>query len=238
MANSFITDDALQEIMFRGQPAGAGMSDSLMAKAKFHTMHKLYTALVKRIPFSEASKHMLMMDELAEVLRKPGKVKELTKQMEDMAPGVKRRFIEETVEEVKRIGYNPNAKLTGDVNLDKQYVSKGGVVSDDPSLSTLSEAQTQIVRESLGSNIKTDEVMSVVNKMMEGKRAESILSSVNAKMKADDTIGNMRMLKNIIKKESDYIVKAIESDMGIKLPQEEAEKIYRLKIAEMLKECE
>ena len=238
MAVSFITDDALQEVMFRNAPAGAGMSDNLINKVQFHTMHKLYTSLVKRIPFNEASKHLLMMDELADVLRNPGRVKDLAIQMKNIAPGVKQRFIEESVQEVmKQIEYKPGARTTGDVNLKPEYVAKGGTAADTPTAATLAESQTELIQEALGSNVKTDQVMHVVNKMMKGKRAEGILRNVSSRMKVDDVLGNQKMLRKIIKEESEHIIKAIEKDMGIKLPAEEAEKIYKLKIADMLKDC-
>ncbi len=238
MAESFVTDDAIQEIYFRDKGLVAGMSDDIMAKIRYSLVGKAFTSLVKRVPFNETSKHMLRMDQLAEILKNPTQVKNLMEELNNIAPGVKEQFIKETIQEAqKQIPYKPGAAITGDVNANKLYASKSGTVADSPTTVTLSESQRELVQESLGSNVATDKVMHIVDKMMKGKRAESIVNSVAARMKADDAIGNQNMLRKIVQEESNYIVKAIEKDMGIKLPQSEAEKIYKMKIAKMLEEC-
>lgn len=231
MADSFITDDAIQEIYFRDKGLVAGMSDDIMAKIRYSIVGKTFTSLVKRIPFNETSKHMLRMDQLADILKQPTKVKNLMEQFNDLAPGVKQKFLEDTVTEAtKQLPYKPGSK--------PMYASEKGAVGKSPSDVTLHEAQKQLVQEALESPIATDKVMHVVNKMMKGKRAESIIRNVSNRMKVDDAIGNQNMLRKIVQQESDYIVKAIEKDMGVKLPASEAEKIYKLKVADMLKECE
>jgi len=137
--------------------------------------------------------------------------------------------------------YKPRMKTTGDVDLYPKYVSKEGTVGSDASQVALHDAQRNLVREALGKNY-SDEVVEqtndIVHNMVNGKRPDKIMKMVSQRMKADDKAGNMKMLKKIIDRESDLIVKRIQKDLGIKLPKSEAEKIYKLRLDDMLKECE
>ena len=239
IAGSFMTDDAIQAIMFKNQGLSAGMSDDLLAKVRYSVVGKMFTGLVKRLPFSESSKHMLRMDQLADILRNPTKVKELSKQFDNLGAGVKARLLEDSVNEaIKQIEYKPGAKTTGDVNLDTKYVTKSGTIAETPTEATLAEAQTQLLRDYLKSPLLEDKVIPKVHEVMNGNRINNILKQTNTKMKIDDIEGNKKMLQTIVTKEAEELISYINKSTGVILPKSEADKIIKLKIADMLKDCE
>ena len=71
---------------------------------------------------------------------------------------------------------------------------------------------------------------------MEGKRLANILADVSRRMKADDIAGNTKMLETIVRREVDEIVKAIQRDVGVKLPASEVSKILKLKMENLSKD--
>jgi len=143
---------------------------------------------------------------------------------------------QEVPEAFTALEHKPDAPLTGDTNLEPKYVSSNGTVSNDASQAALHDAQTQLIRDNLSGN-HSDAVINKVNALLNSKRIININKNVADRMKADDAQGNMKMLQKIIQSETDKIVGRINKDHGVKLPPKEVEKIYQMKLKDLMKDC-
>ena len=232
---SFLTDDVIQSIPFK-QSGGlqAGISDDLWSKLKFSIVGKTFTSLVKHIPFNETSKHMLRMDQLAGILKSPSKVKDLMTKMDNLAPGVKRKLIED---EIKLLEHKSLAKQTGDVNLSPLTATKSGTISENISEGIVKENSDALISDFISKAGKGDDVVAKAQEVLRGKRVQSAIKTVGDRMKSEDIQGNIKMLQRTVTTEAEALVKEINRQTGVKLPKEEAEKIIKLKLKELMEEC-
>ncbi len=143
---------------------------------------------------------------------------------------------QEVPEAFAQLEHKPDATTTGDVNLSPKYVTKTGTISNDASKASLSDAQTQLVRDNLSGN-HSDAVINKVNTLLNSKRVNNIMRATTDRMKADDTQGNINMLHKIVQSETDKIVSRINKDHGVKLPPKEVEKLYQMRIKQLMEGC-
>lgn len=77
-----------------------------------------------------------------------------------------------------------------------------------------------------------------IHQYLDDKRLTNIGMSVRKKLIVDDTIANQNMVKKAIEAEANIIIKRIEKDFGVKMPQAEADKIVRMKFKELMGKCQ
>ena len=77
-----------------------------------------------------------------------------------------------------------------------------------------------------------------INAYLDDKRLTNIGMSVRKKLIVDDTIANQNMVKKAIEAEANILIKRIEKDFGVKMPQAEADKIVRMKFKELMEKCQ
>ena len=83
-----------------------------------------------------------------------------------------------------------------------------------------------------------DKFAGKVNQYLDDKRLTNIGMSVRKKLIVDDTIANQNMVKKAIEAEANILIKRIEKDFGVKMPQAEADKIVRMKFKELMEKCQ
>jgi len=123
--------------------------------------------------------------------------------------------------------YKPEAKTTGDVNAQPLYGTKSGTVSTNPTDAALYDAQTNLVRETLGKGY-SDNVIEATNKLLNSKRLEQLSKSIKAQFEK----GEHTRALNRIRSEVDKTIQRLQKDLGVKLPKVEVEKLYKNKIFE------
>jgi len=183
---------------------------------------QIVDSIKKSIRKSET--HLDFVDDIfkqTERLQKSGKI------TKDEAEVVKQKLIE----------YKPQLKTTGDVNLAPEYRTAGGTAGRTPGEAKVIEEQTKLVREAL-SKPYSDKVVQRTSELINSKRFTSIMKSTADRMKADDIAKNTQILQTTLRSEVRELVKIINKETGAKLPASEVEKIYKMKLKEMLKECE
>ena len=83
-----------------------------------------------------------------------------------------------------------------------------------------------------------DKFANKINAYLDDKRLTNIGMSVRKKLIVDDTIANQNMVKKAIEAEANILIKRIEKDFGVKMPQAEADKIVRMKFKELMEKCQ
>ena len=83
-----------------------------------------------------------------------------------------------------------------------------------------------------------DKFAGKVNAYLDDKRLTNIGMSVRKKLIVDDTIANQNMVKKAIEAEANILIKRIEKDFGVKMPQAEADKLVRMKFKELMEKCQ
>ena len=83
-----------------------------------------------------------------------------------------------------------------------------------------------------------DKFANKINAYLDDKRLTNIGMSVRKKLIVDDTIANQNMVKSAIEAEANILIKRIEKDFGVKMPQAEADKIVRMKFKELMEKCQ
>ncbi|MCI4435442.1 MAG: hypothetical protein JHC33_01345 [Ignisphaera sp.] len=234
ISKSFLTDDSINAIIAKSNFSDSGIGSNIYERAKVKFIGSVFKALTKRIPFNETSKYELRMDQLSKILSSPTKVKSLMSEYNSLGEGIKQKFTDDLV---KQIAYKPKSVPTGDVNLNPMYSTLKGTVSSDMSQVSLHDAQLQIVKESLGSSIKSDQVMNTIKSVLDGKRTANILKDVSERMKVNDREGNAKMLQTILSKEVNSLVSTINKSNGVKLHPDDVAKIYKLKLDKLMKDC-
>lgn len=146
--------------------------------------------------------------------------------------------VQPLVQEIKQIEYNPLAKATGDVNVNPLTATKEGTISADASSGIMKERSDELISNFIAKAGKTDEVAQEASKILQGNRTNEVFRGLSGKLKADDAQGNMKMLQTIVSREADELIKTINKSVGVNLPKSEADKIIKLKLKEMLEECE
>jgi len=242
----FKTDDAMRVLNTNIGHEGASIATTAEGKAAVWVINKLANMIRKHVPFSAEAKHLRKLDTLEEVLRSPTLSAKLSETFEKLPQSVKddigTAYVAKLQEEMKKeqaikhIDYKPEAKITGDTNVKPLYSTPEGTVGTDATKVTLHDAQTKMVKEALGKDYSND-IINQTSKLLNSKRFNNVIKSTSDRMKADELSSNMTMLKKTIKSEVDQIVKRINKDYGVKLPPKEVEKIYKLKVQEMLKDC-
>jgi len=147
------------------------------------------------------------------------------------------KAIQAAKDRVKQIAYKPEATTTGDVNLKPKYGTESGTVSEDISSGVMRERSDELIRDFVSKSGKSDEVAQKASKILEGNRLNEITRKVSGQMKAEDAEGNMKMLQKIVTDEANQLIKTINKAHGVKLPPEEADKIIKLKLNELIEDC-
>jgi hypothetical protein len=234
ISKSFLTDDSINAIIAKSNFSDSGIGSNIYERAKVKFIGSVFKALTKRIPFNETSKYELRMDQLSKILSSPTKVKSLMSEYNSLGEGVKQKFKDDLI---KQIAYNPKLEPTGDVNLKPMYSTPKGTVSSNISQAALHDAQLQIVRESLGSSVKSDQVMHTIKNVLDSKRTANILRDAGERMKVNDREGNSKMLKKILDREVNTLVETVNKSNGVKLHPDDVTKIYQMKLDQLMKDC-
>ena len=112
-----------------------------------------------------------------------------------------------------------------------------GTISEDASAGIMKERSDELIRDFVLKSGKPDEVAQKASKILESNRLTNIARKVSVQMEAEDAQGNMKMLQKMVTEEANQLIKAINKAYGVKLPPEEADKIIKLKLKELIKEC-
>ena len=83
-----------------------------------------------------------------------------------------------------------------------------------------------------------DKFAGKIHQYLDDKRLTNIGMSVRKKLIVDDAIANQNMVKKAIEAEANILIKRIEKDFGVKMPQSEADKIVRMKFKELMEKCQ
>lgn len=147
--------------------------------------------------------------------------------------------IQKAKDNIKLLEYKPEAKTTGDINLNPKYATENGTVADNMTEPVIKERSDELIKDfvSKANSKLPDNVVEKASKILENKRLSNIVSQVSKKMKVDDEKANIDMLQKIVTSESKNLIKEINRQVGVKLPSEEADKIIKLKLKELMEEC-
>ena len=79
-----------------------------------------------------------------------------------------------------------------------------------------------------------DKFAGKIHQYLDDKRLTNIVSKTRNKLEVDNTMYNTRIVKKAIEVEASILIKRIEKDFGVKMPQAEADKIVRMKFKELM----
>ena len=79
-----------------------------------------------------------------------------------------------------------------------------------------------------------DKFAGKVHQYLNDKRLSDIISKTKTKLEVDNTMYNTKLVKKAIEAEANILIKRIEKDFGVKMPQAEADKIVRMKFKELM----
>lgn len=82
-----------------------------------------------------------------------------------------------------------------------------------------------------------DKFVNKIDGYLSDKRLTNILLSTKNKLKVDDAFKNQQIIKNSIEAEAKLLVNRIEKDLGVKMPGEQADKLVRIKVKELMEKC-
>ena len=83
-----------------------------------------------------------------------------------------------------------------------------------------------------------DKFAGKIHQYLDDKRLTNIGMNVRKKLVVDANIANQNMVKKAIESEANILIKRIEKDFGVKMPQAEADKIVRMKFKELMEKCQ
>ena len=83
-----------------------------------------------------------------------------------------------------------------------------------------------------------DKVVTKIDSYLSDQRLMGIGKNVRSKLAIDDTLGNQAMIKKTIESEAQILIRRIEKDLGVKMPQAEADKLVRMKFKELMEKCQ
>jgi len=144
----------------------------------------------------------------------------------------------------------PTTQLSTDATL---YGTQRGTVSTSATKAIMNDRSEDLIAEFVqNSIIKSginerlgiqsaegvyDKFVGRVHEYLSDKRLMDIGTNVRKKLIVDDNIANQRMIAKTIEAEANTIIKRIEKDFGVKMPQAEADKLVRMKFKELMEEC-
>lgn len=79
-----------------------------------------------------------------------------------------------------------------------------------------------------------DKFAGKVNQYLDDKRLNTIISRTKSKLAVDTNIYNTKVVTKAIEAEANILIKRIEKDFGVKMPQSEADKLVRMKFKELM----
>ena len=79
-----------------------------------------------------------------------------------------------------------------------------------------------------------DKFAGKIHQYLNDKRLRDIVSKTRNKLEVDNTMYNIKLVKKAIEVEANILIKRIEKDFGVKMPQAEADKIVRMKFKELM----
>ena len=79
-----------------------------------------------------------------------------------------------------------------------------------------------------------DKFAGKIHQYLDDKRLSDIRSKTKTKLEVDDAMYNTKLVKKAIEAEANILIKRIEKDFGVKMPQSEADKIVRMKFKELM----
>ena len=244
---------------FKSGDTGA-IASSVQVRVEYAIRNGLWSMLGKRFSLSDDARYFRNMKAVSDILAKPSKVKDIKLKAEvvDTIRSTIKKAIQDDFDKVGKIAteadvdnyvkqnmsnagytllkYDPEAKLTGDVNLKPLYATEKGTVGTQPTDVALHDSQLKILRESIDRDV-ADTVMPEITKYMETKRIDNILKDVTSRLSHTDKQKNIQILKNIVTKEAEHLISKINKANGVKLNGEEVQKIIKMKMAKLMEEC-
>lgn len=129
------------------------------------------------------------------------------------------------------------------------YGTQKGTVSTNPTSAIMEDRSQDLIADFVQNSIKQgvterigvqdaagvyDKVVTKIDSYFNDQRLIGISKNVRAKLNIDDTLGNQAMIKKTIESEANILIKRIEKDLGVKMPQSEADKLVRMKFKEAM----
>ena len=134
------------------------------------------------------------------------------------------------------------------------YGTQKGTVSTNPTAAIMEDrsqdliadfVQNSIIKQGVNERIGVqdaagvyDKVVTKIDSYLSEQRLIGIGRNVKAKLAIDDTLGNQAMIKKTIEAEAQILIRRIEKDLGVKMPQAEADKLVRMKFKELMEKCQ
>lgn len=134
------------------------------------------------------------------------------------------------------------------------YGTQKGTISTNPTSAIMEDrsqdliadfVQNSIIKQGVNERIGVqdaagiyDKVVTKIDSYLSDQRLTGIGRNVRAKLAIDDTLGNQAMIKKTIESEAQILIRKIEKDLGVKMPQAEADKLVRMKFKELMEKCQ
>lgn len=122
------------------------------------------------------------------------------------------------------------------------YATTKGTVAGDPTAAIMKDRTDDIISDFIwqatSKEVDNAKIVEQAAKYMDNARFDAILNNVRGQLKHQEREANIAMIDKIIRREADILIKRIQTDFGVRLPKEEADKILKYKMKEMIKDCE
>ena len=122
---------------------------------------------------------------------------------------------------------------------DTLYATTKGTIAGDPTSAIMKDRTDDIISDFIWqstSKFSNDEIVEKAAKYMDNARFTRVIDYARGQLKIGEREANAALLDKIVRREADLMIKRIQSDFGIQLPREEADKIIALKLKEMMNE--
>lgn len=231
---------------------GASITANLLSKVKYSVAGASWSWLRQLSPFSQGQWIRHMKGVVKSINKSAPTVTELKKANPAEYANferVVRNTIENTITrelgELSEILDTTKPKQLGHKPINPEsptmYGTEKGTIATSPSEAVLEENSKELFSRMVSENTQfrgsQEDVVKAANTVMESKRYTDILRSVQTKVKSDDLKQNAKVVANTIKREAENLISKVEKDLGIKMPQEEAQKLIKMKFEEIIREC-
>lgn len=125
---------------------------------------------------------------------------------------------------------------------DVLYATAKGTIAGDPTSAIMKDRTDDIISDFIwqatSKDVDNAKIVEQAAKYMDNARFDGILNNVRGQLKHQEREANIAMIDKTIRREADILIKRIQADFGVRLPKEEADKILKYKMKEMIKDCE
>ena len=222
-----------------GEGAKTSIWDAAAAIGVRRLVNMLVGAIPKVTPFLGEAGHIARTERfISSILERPSNVRKISDYIDTM-PIQQREAMARDL--VKQLEYKPHQGTTissgaATRKTGPMYATERGTIATNPSQAAISEKSYDLLRKHLEGmeNFSADKISKTAEKYLQDSRISQVIKSAEKRYKLEKFNTDVREASEIIRKEADVLIKRIQSDLGIKLPKDEANKIIKLKMGEYL----